>query len=262
MADTNVLRPPYDNWDKSKVKIDPPICVNKRSGERIFAGTLWYIYIKPNGNEEKAPLRIEFPMCNSEEGVVKTVDLANRYDGIKPTKGHHISCKQSFNPEDVKLREILNDLYIIILQWMEAHGKDSIREIFYKEYKKPKGEINFDNTANHLLYPIHYEETTFLKSNGNLIKIKDLTRCQSINLKVYNRDLTSNEKKNQEIVPMNDIMGKGFSHTPIAYISLVYIDCCPRIKMILESTTINKWIIPRPVPSLFRLSTNLIKESL
>jgi len=40
MADTNILRPPYDNWDKNQVKIDPPTRVNKRDKEHIFTGTL------------------------------------------------------------------------------------------------------------------------------------------------------------------------------------------------------------------------------
>jgi len=201
-------------------------------------------------------------MCDSEKGVMGIGYLEDCDGGRKQPKGYYISCKQSLdNPEDIKLKKILNDLYIIVLEWMEAYGNGkNSRGIFYATYKKPKGEINFDNTADHLLYPIHYEDTTSLTSDGYLIKTKDLARCPSIDLKVYNRDLTDDEKKNLEIVPINDIMGKGFAHTPIVHIPLIYIDCYPRIKMILESTAIHKWIIPRPIPSLFRLSPTLINE--
>jgi hypothetical protein len=246
------LRSPYTNWDINKLIILPPTQgESKNKKAKFFNGNFAYTYTLPDGNEQKGPLRIEFPEMISDSGVREVLEKADETGYRAPTDKYQIFCKMSLHEiPHITLRRILHEIYLKALAWMFDNGKKGTG-VFPETYKMPtEGIREIDDDTDHLRHPTWWQETTVMEK-GKPVKKKDETVPPTITMKVIMGTGRGASKFTDDATPLaniyktEDLFDRGIKHIPEVIVGSVFVGGIkPKIQLIVKNSIVTDKMAP------------------
>lgn len=276
---------PYDKYDKSRLSFEDPKPFNTGVAEIYTPAALYEYDVTKDGQiigKVIAPLKIQGPEEEGEQLVCssglkdKMIYPPEELEKAKkdptyakvgnPTGDYKAFCYLNPRiPSHQKIREILHDVYMGGLQYMEDNGKRGTGKLPGKSYPFPDDE-GYATEADHLLPPLLYktkvEEKDDPKQPGKKInaKVKDfdadaiITFTVSANpekkrltefRQIVTEKMTQKTKEGTKdvkvakdiVLQTSDLKGRGWVHVPLFSISIII---CPvsSIRLKLESTLI------------------------
>jgi hypothetical protein len=272
------LRAPYSDWDVKKVLIDSPIELKSQDNKATYyTSQIYYEYTLENGKTEKGPLKIEIyndkiEGIDSDYGLKETLESLTPDEELAKKSGIEINRKGTGkfkiyakldpnNQNCSKIREIMNDIFILCLHYMKDNGSSKggknskAGKGFYKDksYNLPELEegdkYDHNTLCDHLMHPIWYAERTDMQG-ASVIKVKDDKIPSTIGMHVITKGRNQSNfcDINGNDIPYHLLIGQGIRHVPMMVVKeLTTAGLKPKIKSVLDSSIVVKKLSSKQV---------------
>jgi hypothetical protein len=240
----------FDQWDKTRLRFDPPKEYTNKAGVKDWNMKIQYDY-GVNGKPDIRDLKIESPETYSPYGVSIVLDQQTKL----PTDKLSITCYYDLNdPRHVKfLQTIIHDIYVEATNFVAAN-KNSIA-ILGGNFPKCVPDISPANSRSDFNYPVKYKKVQEILPPG-VIPPENYEPKQTIvpGSKPYcyyevrfdgkNKSNFHDDTIPPKEIPKEALLNGGIRHIPLVHFTSIYVGIHKKIKTFLHSSCVTDFMEP------------------